>query len=210
MKFDSKYKTCHSWKCIWKCRLRNSGNFIQRKRVKLFTLYQINIARNHVMGHATWWGLIELKSWHTTIYVKSLQLTLKSGRDIWLVIGLLLDFLSAKRQLFASVNCVIVYMYLSQGWGLLSQFPPFRCFPNISTSSKYMLAIECHFHIWQVLPQLSCGDTCQIWMWFKEFNGYFCEIENFAYGEIDERSFSNPHPRTCLLQSHSVNRCWLF
>ena len=23
---------------------------------------------------------------------------------------------------------------------------------------------------------------------------YFCEIENFAYGEINERSFSNPHP----------------
>ena len=25
---------------------------------------------------------------------------------------------------------------------------------------------------------------------------YFCEIENFAYGEINERSFSNPHPRS--------------
>ena len=24
---------------------------------------------------------------------------------------------------------------------------------------------------------------------------YFCHIENFAYGEINERSFSNPHPR---------------
>ena len=23
---------------------------------------------------------------------------------------------------------------------------------------------------------------------------YFCETENFAYGEINERSFSNPHP----------------
>ena len=22
---------------------------------------------------------------------------------------------------------------------------------------------------------------------------YFCHIENFAYGEINERSFSNPH-----------------
>ena len=22
----------------------------------------------------------------------------------------------------------------------------------------------------------------------------FCEIDNFAYGEINERSFSNPHP----------------
>ena len=54
------------------------------------------------------------------------------------------------------------------------------------------LSIEYHAHIWQVLPQLCCGDTCQIWMWLKECNRYFCEIENFAYGEIDERSFSNP------------------
>ena len=43
-------------------------------------------------------------------------------------------------------------------------------------------------------PQLSCGDTCQIWMWFEESNMYFCETEIFAYGEINERSFSNPHP----------------
>ena len=57
-----------------------------------------------------------------------------------------------------------------------------------------MLAVEYHVHIWQVSPQLSCGDTCQIWMRFKEYNRYFCQIENFAYGEIDERSFSNPHP----------------
>ena len=46
----------------------------------------------------------------------------------------------------------------------------------------------------QVSPQLSCGDTCQIWIWFKEFSGYFCKIENLAYGEINERSFSNPIP----------------
>ena len=31
-------------------------------------------------------------------------------------------------------------------------------------------------------------------MWFKESNSYFRKIENFAYGEISERSFSNPHP----------------
>ena len=62
-----------------------------------------------------------------------------------------------------------------------------------------MLAIEYHVHTRQVLPQLSCGDTCQIRMWFKECNRYFCEIKNFAYGEIDERSFSNPHPWKQLL-----------
>ena len=83
-----------------------------------------------------------------------------------------------------------------QGWGLLSRFPPFRYFPKFSTSPKYILAIEHYIHIWQVLPQLSCSDTCQIWMRFKESNMYFCDIENFAYGEINERGFSNPHPST--------------
>ena len=82
------------------------------------------------------------------------------------------------------------------GWGLLSQFPPFRYFPNFSALSKHTLDIEYHVCIWQVSPQLSCGDTCQKWKWFKESNRYFCQIENFAYGEFNERSFSNPHPRS--------------
>ena len=30
-------------------------------------------------------------------------------------------------------------------------------------------------------------------MWFRESNRYFCKVENFAYGEINERSFCNPH-----------------
>ena len=55
----------------------------------------------------------------------------------------------------------------SQGWGLLSQFPPFHYFLNFSEQPKHMLAIEYHVYIWQVSPQLSCVDTCQIWMWLK-------------------------------------------
>ena len=31
-------------------------------------------------------------------------------------------------------------------------------------------------------------------MWFKESSSYFCKTENFGYGEINERSFSNPTP----------------
>ena len=90
----------------------------------------------------------------------------------------------------------IMLMVPHQGWGLLSQFSPFRYFPHFPLLSKQTLAIEYRVHIWQVSPQLSCGDTCQIWMWFRESNRYFCKIENFAYGEISERSFSNPHPWT--------------
>ena len=81
-----------------------------------------------------------------------------------------------------------------QGWGWLSQFVLFY-FPNFSVLLKHTLAIEYHVYIWRVSPQLNYGDTCQIWMWFKEYNRYFCKIENFAYGEINERSFNSPHPK---------------
>ena len=70
----------------------------------------------------------------------------------------------------------------------------FRYFPHISSFLQHTLAIEYHVYIWQVSPQPPsiCGETCKIW--FKESNRYFCMIENFAYGEINERSFSNPPP----------------
>ena len=97
------------------------------------------------------------------------------------------------------------------GWGLLSQFPPFRYFPNFSSLSKHTFTVTYRVYIWQVSPQLSCGDTCQILMWFDESNMYFCKIENFAYGEIDERSFSNPHPWSrarCPKPEFSKTQSW--
>ena len=81
------------------------------------------------------------------------------------------------------------------GVGVTKPIFSFRYFPHFPLLSKQALAIEYRVYIWQVSPQLSCSDACQIWMWFRESNRYFCKIENFAYGEISERSFSNPHPR---------------
>ena len=62
-------------------------------------------------------------------------------------------------------------------------------FSYIPTLSKETLVTGYHFYI----GQLSCGDTCQIWMWFIECNRYFCKIEKFTFGETNERSFNNPH-----------------
>ena len=78
---------------------------------------------------------------------------------------------------------------LMVGWELLTQFPLFRYFPNFLALWTHKLAI--HVYIWQVSPQLTSGDTWQIWMWLKEFNRYFCKIKHFAYGEINEQSFSD-------------------
>ena len=101
-----------------------------------------------------------------------------------------------KRETYTHfLGCTLI----NQGWRLLSQFPPFRYFPHFSTSSKHTLAIEYHVYIWQVSPQLSCGDTCQMWMWFKESNRYFCKIKNLGSEEINERNFSNPHPGQIII-----------
>ena len=47
----------------------------------------------------------------------------------------------------------------------------------------------------QMWPQLICGDIGEVGMWLKESKWYFYKIEIFSYGEINERNYSNPHPR---------------
>ena len=53
-----------------------------------------------------------------------------------------------------------------------------------------MLDFEYHVYIWQ----LSCSDICQTWTRFKESKGYFHKIENFAYGELTNRTLVTPTP----------------
>ena len=146
-----------------------------------------------------YWKFIDTRFTHNTIsshiYINSLH---------WKSIikqlphHILFDITKNQYQQYLVLDPVIVQApkLQEQGWGLLCQFPPFRYFPNSLESPKHMLAIEYHFYIWQVSPQLSCGDTCQIWMWLKEYNRYFYKIKNFACREISQRSFSNPHTRT--------------
>ena len=66
-------------------------------------------------------------------------------------------------------NCWVV-----QGWGLLSHFFPFRYFPIFSEWSKQWLPVWYEVQIWQVSPQLSCGDTWQILTWLKLSDLYIC------------------------------------
>ena len=40
-----------------------------------------------------------------------------------------------------------------------------------------------YIHIWQVPLQQSCGDTCEIWMWFNASNRYFCKSRNIISGQ---------------------------
>ena len=89
------------------------------------------------------------------------------------------------------------------GMRLLSQYPPFRYFPNFSASQKYMFTREFHLLIRQVSPQLSCANTCKIWMWYRKSKRYFGRIEHCANKEINERRFSNPHTWSTMLCDQS-------
>ena len=81
---------------------------------------------------------------------------------------------------------------LAEGYGLLNlrEFSPSFMITEIlftPLSPKY------HILIWQVSPQLSCGDTCQIWMWLNRSNKYFCKreisvTEKLSYGVLINRT----------------------
>ena len=94
-----------------------------------------------------------------------------------------------------------------QGWGSLNQFSPFHYFSIFSTLIKQMLGIEHHVYIWQVSPQLSCGDTCQIWMWFKEYMRYFCKIKKILFMEkLTNGASVTPTPATHKADRHPIMR----
>ena len=62
----------------------------------------------------------------------------------------------------------LFYGYLHGVTEPIYSIPSFyHFFQNYQNTS---LPVEYHIHIWQVPPQLSCGKTCQIWMWFSKSN----------------------------------------
>ena len=57
-----------------------------------------------------------------------------------------------------------------------------------------------HAYAWQIGPFWQ--DTLDmIWMWFNDSNMWFCRIENFHTGEINEQMFNDPHPGTSKVNS---------
>ena len=76
------------------------------------------------------------------------------------------------------------------GWP--RQFPLFHYF-SIFQQCENTLATEYHVYNWQVLPQFSCSDACQIWMWLKESNRHFCKIENFTEKLINRALVTPTH-----------------
>ena len=105
-----------------------------------------------------------------------------------------------------------------QEWGGLSQFSLFYYFSRFSELSKHQLIIKYQIHIWQVLLQLGCGDTCQIWMWFDELTCTFAWLKLSLMEKWTNWALvtSTPSKTLCIkkitdvlmLKSFSNTFCW--
>ena len=58
--------------------------------------------------------------------------------------------------------------------------------------SNHLLSMDHCVHIWQVSPQLCCGDTCQIWIWFWGFERYLAKSIIALMEELLKGSFQSP------------------
>ena len=110
-------------------------------------------------------------------------------------------------------DCITLCQEVGQGWGLLSQFPSLRYFPNLSSLSKHTLPVKYRVYIWQVSPQLSCGDTCQIWMWFEESTCIFARSKILLTEKLTNGALVTPTPgslesrySTAAVSQHEASR----
>ena len=71
------------------------------------------------------------------------------------------------------------------GRGFLSQFSRSVIFPIFQHCPN---RLGCWISL--SYQQIRCGDTYQIWKWFKESHRYFSKIKYF----LNERQFNKPHP----------------
>ena len=80
-----------------------------------------------------------------------------------------------------------------------------------------MLDIEHHVHIWQVSPQLSCGDTCEIWMWCKKKSNVLLHDPKFCLSQMNYEIYiiewtyiETDSPIVLLdIQFNIYNRVWI-
>ena len=81
-------------------------------------------------------------------------------------------------EVITSQRTLSYFSCIDLGWGLLklrSLISPLQKISIYHNSRSHTLH---HVHIWQVSPQLSCGDTCQIWTSYFIVNVYFDSAEN--------------------------------
>ena len=62
--------------------------------------------------------------------------------------------------------------------GYFAKFLHSTIFPVFQNKDK----TSNHVHIWQVSPELNCGNTCQIWIWFDYYASAFRRWRHYVFG----------------------------
>ena len=76
-------------------------------------------------------------------------------------------------HLIIYTNHSFVGRIIFQEWGLLKLCSLISLLGKFSISQQRMLESSNHIDIWQMSPQLSCSDICQIWTRYSIGNRYF-------------------------------------
>ena len=78
-------------------------------------------------------------------------------------------------------------------WHVWSGVGPTKPISSVLLFSKFFTITKIHLSYCKLYSYLTGGATAEIL--------YICNIENFAHREINERIFSNPHPRIASIPS---------
>ena len=79
----------------------------------------------------------------------------------------------------------------------VQNFKMIKWLSNFSTSLEYTLAIEYDVYIWQVSPRVSCGDTCQIWLCFKDQKATFARSNTLLTEKLKSEALTQYHGCWC-------------
>ena len=80
------------------------------------------------------------------------------------------------------------------GWRLLKFHLLISPLQQISIYQNSRLDALNHVHIWQMSPQLSCNDTCLLWMWYHTVNMCFGSAKILGNNGMEEIGSVTPTP----------------
>ena len=85
-----------------------------------------------------------------------------------------------KQNSIGGLSAIVRKLFSQPGVGVTKS--PFFNFSvtKFSILQQYLLDYLNHIYIWHVSPQLSCGDTYQLWMWYSIANEWFGNAEKFG------------------------------
>ena len=98
-------------------------------------------------------------------------------------------------------------MWFFHGERLLDRFPQTVNFLSFSRLSKYCLPGKSRVHFCQVSVQLSCYDTCKIWLKVNGYTQYGFKNNNVSDDKMNAHGCIDPYPWYSISQEICTRFC---